>query len=241
MRTLIFSALALLLSYIAFYQNVEAADGDVYNFYFQKAPGPQTVIQGNAPPEKSLAVKETASGTEVQKPAANSSTSIKTDENRDPEFYKWAVRAGRGTRYLIAETSYFLDTPVDVGFMGTSIGGSYSINKYVAWDLELLFPEKQTTYYWRNGQQVESNRPSIVPYVAVQITPVSLTVFSYDLMDFSFLIGIAPTPFIGSSALHTFGGFRYAINFSKKFAFEARVRSAGSDISEMSTNLTWRF
>lgn len=243
MRTLIFSALSLLLSYLAFYQNCEAAEGDVYNFYFQKAPGPQTVIQGAPPSEKSLVVTENATAAPAQaaQPAPPASLARVEEKpvEKSADHLKWAIRYGRGIRNYADKWASRWPNGLDRHFDATSLGGSYSLNKYVALDLELLFIKDEM------GQETSMplEPPGVVPYVALQLTPFRLTLFSYDLMDFSFLVGLTENPDFRASRdkVSTFTAFRYALNITSNFAIDARLRMTSADTSEYSSNLTWRF
>lgn len=133
------------------------ADSDVYNFYFQKAPGPQTVIQGGPQQPASVTVQDgqlkqvAPPQAPVQGPASSGeSVAAKMEKPADAEsFYKWALALGYGHRGGGNLNSWSTG--------GLNIAGNYRFNKYVSLDASLLFPNKGSTFSRSGSSSAPSN------------------------------------------------------------------------------------
>lgn len=221
--------------------------GDVYNFYFQKAPGPQTVIQGGARPENSVQVRETPDGMQVIQntnptPAAPVPTTTAAAEKKQAEedFKKWAFRLGFESRSQDSGGYDEWGTAYQWSASGTSIGASYSFNKYIALDGSVLFTSR---VYNSEDPRLSFNYRQIYPYLGIEFTPLRFVLFNYDLLDISFIGGITSHSLNHESNRADFyRGFKLTINVSSNFALGMMGRFTGENQSgEGGLSLAWRF
>ncbi len=235
-------AISLLIASSAF-----ATDGDVYNFYFQKAPGPQTVIQSGAKRDNSDQLRETPNGVEAipSTKTGEPTTSLKapppaieSKKPEEPDYKKWSVRFGSEVRTV--------DLPPDdidgrnnyVVGSGSSVGGTYAFNKFLALDASILFAKAKTL----SGASLRPSADAIIPYFGLELTPIRVALFNYNLMDFAFIAGVTAKGLDSSGAASHYTGIRFSLNFSSNFAFQTIARfTPESEIGEGGAHFAWRF
>src|SRR5438034_742131 len=112
---------------------------DVYNFYFQKAPGPQTVIQGDgkmamqpAPTSTSSAETKAESSIKSQaetKPVAEDKAPATQSESTVPNFKHWEIFGGYGL--VSTPLSYtYNSTSASASASGYTLGINYNFLNY---------------------------------------------------------------------------------------------------------------
>lgn len=196
---------------------------DVYNFYFQKAPGPQTVEQGG---NNTAGVPADTPVTATIEPGAAEATLTTTPpplaaKAAIKEYREWAIYAGMGSSEDPTQRSG-----------RTIIGGEYYFSKW--WGLNAQFLLGR-----RDNMNTSSDMPSPEVAIGGQITPIRLTFFDWELIDFSILGGVM-TAREGSTFTYYDGGYNYqsdsrltlvpyigiglGLNFTKNIALLAQFR-----------------
>jgi hypothetical protein len=215
---------------------------DVYNFYFQKAPGPQTVIQGGSGQKSSdLPLQNHINENEksvISAPAENAlasnsvATKVSTPSEATAETKKWEIQAARA---MVAD-------PVD-SWMGYSLGARYNFNRYLGADLTLVNASDATHGYFN-----ESQNSSWDGTVGVVLTPIYINTFGYDLMQVSVLGGVMSMrdPVdneINKRGFKPYWGIGVALNFTRNVAmnFEAKMLSDDSRFGHSNVGLVVRF
>lgn len=250
-----FWTIRLLLAITLFRQEAFAVEGDVYNFYFQKAPGPTTVIQGGGKPENSVQVRETPNGVEVIQPnketapapaqpiAPAPAVTAEKEKEKEPDLKKWAFRVGLETKSQdLDDGSYdYYGYPKSLNASGTAVGATYAFNKYLALDATVLFASSVSTSYDTPSSRRAAR--GVYPFVGLEFTPIRIVLFNYDLLDFSLMAGFT-TRGLSTSAQETdfYRGVKFGINLSSNFTVQALARFSGSNNSgEGGMNVVWRF
>lgn len=172
---------------------------DVYNFYFQKAPGPTTVIQGGAQPPPPVATEKAQSVAVTEK--AN---------DRANDYKKWEVMGGYGT----------VSDQVD-RFRGFGLSANYNFDKYVGLSAGIIYAKDAVNKYY----EVESARSPLDFSLGLVITPVRIRVVGFDLLDIGFLLGVMSQTSIDGGGPYQevtfYTGPRLVLNFNESVGFAA--------------------
>lgn len=229
---------------------VLGAEGDVYNFYFQKAPGPQTVYQGSqnssiVAPSESRAPEKGSSGLTPPQSLISQVPSETSAANPGG----WAFQFGltqRETRSGIIRT-------------GPTLGLTKGFNRHLGLDLSLMlatsFSDEQThAIYDANWQLVAANSNKIFPSLALALTPFNFSSSGRDAVEFALLVGAMagsteidihhpralqkkPSHFVG------FAGARFIVHISKTVGLQASARFNNADqgeIGEGNLSVNWQ-
>lgn len=217
---------------------------DVYNFYFQKAPGPVTVNQGtsansapspqvvpptpattslsNTPNPTALTSLETAptSTTLAPQPATLSAVAKLPELTpQKPSDYKWQVFLGSALVSEHGPEFYGLNWPRQ-RYSGVAIGGKYSFSRYFGLDGGIV------TRTGSEGGRIDYTNFNL----GASVTPIHLQLFGFEMFEFSFLAGVlTTTDYMGvegrfSRTLRTYTGVETTINLSNRFAFTSRYK-----------------
>jgi hypothetical protein len=194
---------------------------DVYNFYFQKAPGPQTVIQGGAP-AKTTSVEEgkaqTAPLVVSEVPKTNENASVAQQPTvpaleAASDFKKWEVSVGYA---MVADA-------VDQ-FKGGGVSVGYNFSRYFGTEAGAVYAKDAVHKYYEDNL----GRSSLDYSAGLTVTPLHIHVFGADVFELGAIAGGMSTT---SSEEPTkkkptlFGGPRFAINFGSAIGIvgEARI------------------
>lgn len=228
------------------FQGHAEAEGDVYNFYFQKAPGPQTVIQGGAAPAvPSVESKgpETTPTSPPPNPGLVQSTTAALGE-RVPDSKiekKWILRLARTYHNdSFSEGSGDDRVFVDRIGEGTGLYLGYSLNRFVAFEAGLdsshFLVETSSAH---DTQRSESQSTILFPSLSVVLTPVRMNVFGYDLLEYSAIAGVSRSI---DGASNSYFGLRMGLNLTSDLALESRwLNASGAGINEAQLGLAWKF
>jgi hypothetical protein len=172
---------------------------DVYNFYFQKAPGPTTVIQGGGQPPKAAKNDDDAEDEDkadtVHQDGVKSSPAPETNQNSTkaetalkPEekksFSRWRFMLGKasygGGSPEFNDGTYYSGTPYQSGEW--VLGVQFNIWKSLGIDLRLLQPVGQAlTGGAGMGRQIGS--------AGLDFSPFHIRIAGYELLDLGFTAG----------------------------------------------------
>ena len=193
---------------------------DVYNFYFQKAAGPHTVIQGGGQNPDTVikddgsVVSAAAIPAATPTPAASSGQSVAavpTPAPAAPKLKHWEVIAGAGV--VADETGRY---------RGETLGVNYNFNKYVGVGASLIHaPEAVNS---GNDGLGFSRDHSLDWGAGVTITPVHIELFGWDTIDIGLLAGFMSathrSELTGADERRviTYLGPRFTLNFSENVA-----------------------
>jgi hypothetical protein len=209
---------------------------DVYNFYFQKAPGPSTVYQsGGATPT----VNQNGTPAPGVAPTADGQTLAKVDGAKtedDKSFSHWEIFLGKNS-FSPGITEFGDENGGASPSNGEWIlGFQYNFSKTFGLGLQILQP---------SGQSIVFTGPmSTLDYTGeIVFTPFHMNVASFDVMDFGFTGGFTTVstgynvpyngdPYSGggyySPSTNTHGhsyflGALAALNIGKSFAIVGEV------------------
>jgi hypothetical protein len=220
-----------------------AQGNDVYNFYFQKAPGPQTVIQGGGQAQQpsSVVVKDgevvqnTSSQSQVPAvPPATSSqnvTSVPTAEELANAKKTWEVFGGVG---LVGE-----------GFdqhRGYSLGANYNFSKYFGVGVAATYAPE--TLVLGSGYSSYTRERVGSPWdgaIEAIVMPLHIQLFGYDFLELGVVGGAMTVQ--SNKQLHGFWGPRIGININPNFGLIGEWRTTGQDlgITQFTGGLKVRF
>ncbi len=236
----------VMLATLLFRQEAFAEAGDVYNFYFQKAPGPTTVIQGGGKPENNVQVRETPNGVEVIQPTkpAEPASTLKTaplaepKKEEEPDYKKWSVRFGSEVKTMDIAPDYWNGPNNTASAGGTTVGGTYSFNKYLAVDASVLFAKTMAV----SNSYTRNRTDAVIPYFGLELTPIRLVLFNYDLMDFAIIAGVTSKGLGSPTEASHYTGVRFTLNISSNFAVQAVGRfTPESEAGEGGAHFAWKF
>lgn len=244
---------------------------DVYNFYFQKAPGPKTVIQGGLPPAKSAESLEKElgkdqdiviqNGEKVTPPETKAAVAapvagLKTEIPSASDFKdspKWSVGAGIGLVWD-GYSSKKLEEAID-GQRRYSLIAQFHYNKYLTFDAAAAFVTDASSWKAVTGSNWSD---SIVPAVGATVTPIHFDFFGYETFRIGAMAGImvpveSQKIFVGATEVRgktrigrPYVGFMMGANLGKSMAIELAMRSAEALSKETdavfgTAALTYRF
>ena len=224
-----------------------AGGDDVYNFYFQKAPGPVTVNQGGpakaSPTEKAAAPTsgEESDGDDVESSAPTptppksgaSSIAVAPPPPQKPGHYKWQLTLGR------SQVVQGIDQPGyhrHAHYNAYGAAAKYSFNRYVGIDAGLIISS--------NGGQI-SLGDAFQANAGVSIIPLHLQLFGFELLEVGILAGfltasVGPNP--SDRAVKAYTGIETNINFSEQLALTTRYKMYdGVDFGHGLVGLSYRF
>lgn len=235
----------------------QAQADDVYNFYFQKAPGPQTVIQGGA----ATAPAATAAPSPLEpEPSVAPSTPVATtapaatmtpEINKDSRRRRFSV--GLGVANVFDNFSYGTE---DVNGR-YALMAEYSFNKYLTADMSL----KLDSFSGEWSKTGESIFKSMVPTLGLNVFPFHLNFFGSEVLALGFQGGIGYGAFdnrevIGyvtdefgeilsrskhEMVLRGYLGIVTQINFPSDFALRIQGRSFRGGFAESVVTLNYMF
>lgn len=161
--------------------------GDVYNFYFQKAPGPVNINQGSAgqasagtPPAAVVSNPESS-----QQPSAQVQATAPSAATAPPGFKRWTLNLGWASGGLGNEEKG------KSSYSGAGIGFGYNVNRYVGLYGTVSYAdtvafENKAAY---GGHESYKRKNPIDGSIGIQVMPVHINTFGYDLFEFGFVAG----------------------------------------------------
>lgn len=193
---------------------------DVYNFYFQKAPGPITVIQGSGSPEPTAA--KTGEAINQQAAAPVSQTPQPPSPTPEKEYFDWYVGIGRAYTF-------------DAAGYGDGYGlfAQKNYNKYFGLVSHLELYSKNKSYFGEQDQRRGLNAFDVS--VGAAVTPIHVEVFGSTVFELGGTGGFSTFMVrdrddlnydtrTSSKTLGPYIGFTLAINVSKQFSFVAETQ-----------------
>lgn len=237
--------------------------GDTYNFYFQKAPGPNVVNQGVAPvgPQSGPNRVEALPGNEADKgPQGENVQKVAVADVSEKSEGRWTVGIG-SVGY--SSTTFMGDKDYSAHGKGTAFAARYSWNRYIGIEGGLGVidlnprPNHATDYVWQDGtpgqwvpsDSVRGPAPQarekvFMPTASLVLTPFRFNVFGHDLLEISLLAGAARDfgDLDNSQAFVGTRGGEVALNVSKDFAMSLAMTQIGNDDDKYGAafNLLWR-
>jgi hypothetical protein len=238
--SLVFLAAVFSYTIIVFAQQTQNSGNDVYNFYFQKAPGPQTVIQGGAQPAQvptpvppPQPTPPTLSDTFVQQqavPTNSNAASTNPTASEVSDFKRWEVTFGW------ADQMYYKTIQSDGTKMkslgartGVGVGIRRNINRYFAVEGGLSYTPNDSEELIVHSRELKDDNLGAIPnlsgFAGAVVTPLKLNLFGHEFIELS-AIGGAMTynePHdVKGSATNVAGylGPRLALNLSNDFGLE---------------------
>jgi hypothetical protein len=210
--------------------HTSSAGNDVYNFYFQKAPGPVTVIQGGAnasTKDSQSEQKLTPTGEPAPSPteAQNKTNNELTYELKN--LKRWEFTVGQG------QAGYLYQDDNGRNSMGTNAGlgmqARYNANKYFSFDtLVLLTGAKGFVADESNSarqaffDEKKSDANIFNISAGAAFTPMRINILGHDLFEFGIVAGLTTVQYYFGDTPRTMVGVylgpRFAINFSDKVA-----------------------
>jgi hypothetical protein len=209
---------------------------DIYNFYFQKAPGPQTVIQGGGPnpaPNPAAPAALPPPGTPeaiaaTSPPAAAQGQSVaKTAPPVESEDHIRGWNINLGAAGIIDKQG---------SHRGVNLGTSFDFNRYVAVEGQLYYASPSDGSYPKDS----SSWSNLDGSIGLVLTPIRINAFGWDLFDVSLLGGAQTTranaaeyndDFASqqtsanqSRTVVMYWGAGLAVNFAKEFGAVAQIR-----------------
>lgn len=150
---------------------------DVYNFYFQKAPGGTVTPSTTVTPQPSTLAPAAPAGTPVATPIAQTAivtTASPTTTEDKPKFFNWNVQL------LRADVS---DSYSDVNRsvrerLGLQVG--YRFSKYVGAEIGSSFGSIYSSWKDSTGADLSS---SFVPYGGLRVNPLHLNIFGTEMLE----------------------------------------------------------
>lgn len=238
-RVLFFMYLGILALLFVSVTATSEAQGDVYNFYFQKAPGPQTVIQGGG----------SASGSAQPLSQDSAAASTHAVEVREaitslPEvnFKKWDLMAGTALAKGSAGE-----------YRGFGIVGTYNFNKYVGLSVGVIHarePNLETSVVTQRRSDFDFSG-------GVTLSPVHIEIFGAHALELGVVSGFMTTSEYeygraygdGSYDIKetrrvvTYIGPKMALNLGSSFGFVAEWRhhTPRYDTTHAQVGLRYRF
>lgn len=186
MKTMRITASALGLAVATVFSQTAQAQ-DVYNFYFQKAPGAAvTPAQTIAPQPQQSPSPAAPAAAPVAAPIAPPSTPTSvvaapnpTATEEKPKFYNWSVQLLRAD---VADS--FSDVHRGVRErLGLQVG--YRLNKYVGAEIGTSFGSMYTSWKGATGREISD---SFVPFIGARVNPFHLNIFGAEMLEF-FVLG----------------------------------------------------
>lgn len=169
---------------------------DVYNFYFQKAPGVSTVIQsGNAPqpvnPEDKIKEEQSSSPTKHLIPPPQQTLSTKSEvasNSPAPRERNW--RIGLGMAQVNDALSTWSGTSIEEGKAWNSdrqfsaqqryaLSIQYILNRYLAFDFDSAIGSRKGDWQGETGRKLTD---SFTPSLALSVIPLHLNFFGYETL-----------------------------------------------------------
>lgn len=223
MKTTILSLIFLLLGSKSY-----ASQDDVYNFYFQKAPGPQKVVQGG----------ESTGVTQSQ------SSVIKNEIKHPLDKYKWEIMLSN------AMVSY--------SYSGVGVSARRLFNRFFSLDAGLLYANSRDVFDYapaeRKGLQAFDGYlgGSLTPIHAkifdsyifeVGFLIGVMTVEDVQWQYHSDVHGNTydRTKKYGQKYISSFAGWSMAANFTEQFGFVMKARGNGDGKFQSNIGLRYRF
>lgn len=216
--------------------HASTAGNDVYNFYFQKAPGPVTVVQGggNTPPVDSQPEQK---GSPNNGPQANSNEAQSATKNTPAielkDLKRWEFTVGQG------QAGYLYEDGIGRHSMGTNAGlglqARYNANRYFSFDALALVTGAK-------GYVAEENNSARQAYfdekksdanifnisAGAAFTPIRLNILGHDLFELGIVGGLTTVQYYFGDTPRTMVGVylgpRFAINFSDHVALVTETK-----------------
>lgn len=197
-RILSLVIMAAVFSYtvLVFAQQAQSSGNDVYNFYFQKAPGPQTVIQGGAPPAQTSPAAQphvSAEGDAVAQqqtsPASSNAAPSPATSSAGSDLKKWEISVGLANQAYFEsrihqETKHFGDKN------GIGLGARYHFSRYFAAEVGVAYTPKIASSYNEESpsQNIYKNfelekMPQFNGHAGIKLTPIHVDLFGHDLIE----------------------------------------------------------
>lgn len=180
------AVLAITFTAIAVFAQQYSSGNDTYNFYFQKAPGPATVIQGSGaqqPPPTNV-IKEgevvQTAPTAVSNPVAQSLTPAPTATEQANAAKKWSIYGGYGSIVSNPSSHQYINA------RGYSFGLTYNVSKYFGAGVSATYAgnveftnalSKKRTSPWDTSAQIV-------------VTPIHMQLFGYDFISIGAVGGV---------------------------------------------------
>lgn len=239
-----------------------ALTDDVYNFYFQKSPGTNTVIQNGAgqtvTPQQLPATVETPVATpsaSTPPPTTTATVAVTPPAQEKTSFWKFSAGYGANDDVSISRSGYV-------------VGVGYNFNKY--------FGIGATTLITNNSGSEYHETSNINKYdLGFVVSPLSMNAFGFDVLQVSLLGGITSyrsysqvvgnttsVPSENSSAFSESGsgdsndkhtaylGLGLTLNFTKNFGIEVFSKTSSKkaikgsdwqyDFTYTGATLSWR-
>lgn len=205
---------------------------DVYNFYFQKAPGsvvtptPTVVPQ----PQTSLVPAATAAAPPAapvtQTAVVTAAIPASTEEK--PKFYNWNVQLMRTS---VAD-AYSDVVPRIRDRLGLEAG--YRFNKFFAATAGMAFGSIYSNWKAETGTEVSN---SFIPYGGIRINPLHLNIFGTEMLEIfahaGVMYGALRSPPYGpeepDAQLYAYFGGGARINFGDRIGLEFSYRTKNDD------------
>lgn len=165
----------------------ESSGGDVYNFYFQKAPGPVNINQGSAgqasagaPPAAAVSNPESP-----QQPSPQVQTTVPSTAAAPSDFKRWTLNLGWASGGLGNEEKG------KSSYSGAGIGFGYNVNRYVGLYGTVNYADTVTfeNKAIHGGHESYRRKNPVDGSIGIQVMPVHINTFGYDLFEFGFVAG----------------------------------------------------
>ena len=205
---------------------------DVYNFYFQKAPGSVVTPTPTVAPQPQTSLPPAPTVTApVASPIAQATvvaaTAPATTEEK-PKFYNWNVQLMRTS---VAD-AYSDVVPRIRDRLGLEAG--YRFNKFFAATAGMAFGSIYSNWKAETGTEVSN---SFIPYGGIRINPLHLNIFGTEMLEIfahaGVMYGALRSPPFGQeepdSQLYGYFGGGARINFGDRVGLEFAYRTKNDD------------
>ncbi len=209
---------------------------DVYNFYFQKAPGPTTVIQGGAQKTEAQTVEPIPSqpvAAPIKEESAVATSAPAPIVEKKSEFKNWELAAGYA---LVADE-------IDQ-FKGWGIAVNYNFNRYLGLGAGFVHANDEEFNHYKDN----AGRTPFDFHIGAIVTPIHMQLFGYSFLELGLTAGFMTQAKLESKGVvRTTPGYigpRIAINFTQNFGLIADIRTIpinGARYGQATTGLRMRF
>ena len=214
--------------------SVKSDSNDTYNFYFQKAPGPQTVIQGGA---SSGQTASATGGATTDNPttgaaAPSTATSVPTAPEVKPrDYYPWSLTLG-----------YANLSDASGHYTGIDVSGAHNFSKFWAIEGGLLIASTNGNGGDPLGGEVRRRGLDIFDlHAGGLVIPVHIKFFDSTVIEWGLGLGLqtldssSSSPSyanVGSVAvkknLVTYVASHFAVNLADELSFISEIRASGT-------------
>lgn len=222
----------LLISAITVVLTSSAQAQDVYNFYFQKAPGSVATPTPTVVPQTQTSLPPTPSVTApvaspIAQPTVVAAAAPATTEEK-PKFYNWSVQLMRTS---VAD-AYSDMIPGVRERLGLEAG--YRFNKFFAATAGTTFGSIYSNWKEETGSGISN---SFIPYAGIRVNPLHLNIFGTEMLEIfthaGVMYGALRSPPSGPdepvAQLYAYFGGGARINFGDRIGLEFTYRTKNDD------------